>query len=347
MFKLSGSDILKQLKFDLIGKDSYRGITFTYSWMANQFGHFGLGFIPTLLLYAGLNKLQMPAAQLWAAVIISGTWLCFETYNFLGPLLKFKSSKKVKLNADNGYTFSPAWGNVTFDTLTDLCFFWLGAFSASLTLAPTQTAWLVFGILIIALLYPCRYWYTTKIYLQAAQYPAQFRLSQWSFAIPDLYKSIVESYLQAEMGGQHLFILGSEKSGKTSLGIGIATELSIKHHSCYYTTAMKLFNLFFDPPGKKYPNCLWTWQNASVWVIDDINPGPPIKETIINMTTFKGILDNYTLNKENRRMIREKNIIWVMGSETPDSELYKTWLQMLAEFGVASQNIKTIYLGTP
>jgi hypothetical protein len=35
--------ILQQLNFDLIGKDSYRGITLTYAWMANQFGHIALG----------------------------------------------------------------------------------------------------------------------------------------------------------------------------------------------------------------------------------------------------------------------------------------------------------------
>ena len=345
MFKLSETAILQQLKYDLIGKDSYRGVTFTYSWLANQFGHFGLGFIPTLLVYTLLNNLQiLSPAHLWAAIIISCMWLCFETYNFLGPLLKFRSSKKIKLNAANSYTFSPAWANVTFDTLTDLCFFWLGAFSASLTLVSSQTAWLVAGMLILALLYPSRYWYTTKIYLQAAAYPTQFRLSQWNFQIPDEHKATIEAYLQSAMGGQHLFILGSEKSGKTSLGIGIATELSIKHYSCYYTTAMKLFNLFFDPPGKEYPNCLWSWQNASIWVIDDINPGPPIKETIINMSTFKSILDNYATNEENRRMIKEKNIIWVMGAETPNCALYETWLQMLHEFGVEPQNIRSVYL---
>ncbi len=48
---ISFKRILKQLKADLIGKDSYRGVTLTYAWLANQFGHISLGFIPTFLVY--------------------------------------------------------------------------------------------------------------------------------------------------------------------------------------------------------------------------------------------------------------------------------------------------------
>ncbi len=35
---ISLKDVLHQLKKDFIGKDSYRGVTLTYSWLANQFG---------------------------------------------------------------------------------------------------------------------------------------------------------------------------------------------------------------------------------------------------------------------------------------------------------------------
>ena len=44
---ISFKRILKQLKDDAIGKDAHRGITLTYAWMANQFGHISLGFIPS------------------------------------------------------------------------------------------------------------------------------------------------------------------------------------------------------------------------------------------------------------------------------------------------------------
>mgnify|MGYP003685171887 FL=1 len=77
--------ILQQLKADLIGKDSYRGITLTYAWLANQFGHISLGFIPSFLLYHFLDIDAMKSA-----IYVSLAWLVFETYNFLGPLLSKK-----------------------------------------------------------------------------------------------------------------------------------------------------------------------------------------------------------------------------------------------------------------
>src|SRR4051812_48371144 len=105
---ISKKDILKQLKADLIGKDSYRGVTLTYSWLANQFGHFALGFIPVFLLYQGLliNHPHHVAVKS-ATISICFLWPAFESYNFLGPLLLKKSTKHVKLNADKNYTFQP------------------------------------------------------------------------------------------------------------------------------------------------------------------------------------------------------------------------------------------------
>src|SRR5262249_33558356 len=90
---INGKDVLHQLKEDLIGKDSYRGVTLTYSWLANQFGHFSLGYVPTLILYSILKRTRIDKPFFWAAVIICGVWLLFETYNFLGPLLLKKHSR--------------------------------------------------------------------------------------------------------------------------------------------------------------------------------------------------------------------------------------------------------------
>ena len=74
--------ILKQLKADLIGKDSYRGITLTYAWLANQFGHIALGFIPSFLLF---HFCEIDAVK--SPIYTSLFWLGFEILNFLVPLL--------------------------------------------------------------------------------------------------------------------------------------------------------------------------------------------------------------------------------------------------------------------
>src|SRR5437868_6970539 len=89
---ITRKDVLRQLGADLIGKDSYRGVTLTYTWLANQFGHFSLGFVPTILIHIFLYNKSLTYTALWPPIIISLFWLGFETYNFLGPLLKKKHS---------------------------------------------------------------------------------------------------------------------------------------------------------------------------------------------------------------------------------------------------------------
>ena len=92
---ITGRDIRNQLKADLIGKDSYRGVTLTYTCLANQFGHISLGFIPTFILDIILSRYyDNEYAAFWSAVYISAIWFIFETFNFLGPLLLNKPLKK-------------------------------------------------------------------------------------------------------------------------------------------------------------------------------------------------------------------------------------------------------------
>jgi hypothetical protein len=345
---ISGKEVLKQLKADLIGKDSYRGVTLTYSWLANQFGHIALGFIPTFILYIIFSKHSTnhsPAIR--SAIIISICWLSFETYNFLGPLLSKKHSlSKLLFVPGKKYTFQPAWGNIAFDTLTDLCFFWFGAFAASILCVYSNTALIVLIVLLVLLMYPCYYWYLTKMYLQIPQYPYQFRLSQWD--VVKIKKDDVErisTFLNNKQKGMHLFVFGSKRSGKTSISVGIATELSIKHNACVYTTAMKLYSMFFEPDEKllTIKGNLWTWRRSSVLVIDDINPGDPIKD-IVSPECFLHFLDTLSRNDVNREVIKSTNIIWVLGNEDPKKELLQKWQHMLEEIGVDKAHILSINL---
>jgi len=349
MKPISGRDILRQLKADLIGKDSYRGVSLTYSWLANQFGHFSLGFIPTLVTCSCLKKCtSILYPEFWAALIISILWFLFELYNFLGPLLFNKiSNSNLLFTPGKKYTFKPSWSNIAFDTFTDLCFFWLGAFSASLYLMSCCTVVYILIALLLILLYPVYYWYLTKIYIQAAQYPFQFRLSQWDNRIDANDKQTVIQFIKNEATGKHLFVFGSWKSGKTSLSVGIGTEMSINHKTCMYTTAIKLYSMFFEKDEINSDNktSLWTWRNSSMLVIDDINPGEPVKKDLVTPCDFLNFIDKLSLpNNENREIIRNKNIIWVLGNEDPEKIRLTEWQNMLEKIGVKSQNILSVNL---
>ena len=345
--KITTNQLIKQLKADLIGKDSYRGITLTYAWLANQFGHFSLGFIPTLLLFFFLKTLtQNPNAVAISCLVISILWLVFELYNFLGPLL-FKRNTPLRFIFLGGekYIFKPQWRNIAFDTFTDLCFFWIGSLTAAFLLEPLK----IFAILDIALIfiiaYPSFYWFYTKMCQQYAYYPFQFRLSQWGLKISENDKEIVESFISDYKVGKHLLIFGSKKSGKTSLAVGIGNELSIKHEFCFYTTSIKLFSMFFEKGKNDKSDTIWDWRMTNLLIIDDINPGEPIKEELVTPTKFLSYIDGYSeSNMENREALCNKSILWILGNEDKDKELLGKWSDLLMELGIQSENISSINL---
>lgn len=337
--------VITQLRADLIGKDSYRGVTLTYSWLANQFGHFSLGFIPTILVYHLLRSYpSVNYPELWASFGVWSMWILFETYNFLGPLLLKVSTKRRALNKGD-YTFSPAWANVAFDTATDLAYFGIGALAASLVCKfhPGMLAGSLALIVLVA--YPAYYWYTTKMCLQNAEYPFQLRLSQWNQNIGEENRQAVLDFLENDGQGKHMLLFGSRGSGKTMLSVGIATEASIKKGCCSYVTAVKLLSLFFEKEVSTQDlNRLWSWRDCNLLVIDDINPGKPVKGDIITTNLFYELLNNVDCGPDNLRHIRDKNIIWVMGSDDPTSLLEQKWEALLEQIGIQRSNIVTINL---
>lgn len=342
-YKITSQDIGRQLKADLIGKDSYRGVTLTYAWMANQFGHFGLGFIPTILLYRflanGLNNIDAFRCALYVSLF----WLLFEMYNFLGPLLKRKHSRsKLVYVPGKAYTFEPAWKNIAFDTSTDLLFFWTGAFTASLVCDYKFATLLIVLALVLLLVYPVHYWFRVKIYLQTAQYPLQFRLSQWEYPIDEVEKNTVLDFLQMKDSGKHLLIFGAKGNGKTSLAVAIATELSIRYHACTYTSGIKLCSMFFEPINTK--KVFWDWRSADVLVIDDINPGDPIKEDLVKPEAFLNYLDQLSNNTSNREVFRKTSVVWVLGNDRFKEQTAERWHAMIEQIGVKKENIFSINL---
>jgi hypothetical protein len=352
MGRITLKDILKQFKADLIGKDSYRGVTLTYSWLANQFGHISLGFIPTTILFFVLKKNQDPEdAGINAATYVSIAWVCFELYNFLGPLLlKKKSTSKLLYISGSAYQFQPAWWNIAYDTFTDLNFFAFGSFLCAVILVSFQKGNTAFALILIplgiGLFVNGRYWFLTKMYEQAAQFPFQYRLSQFDLPISETAKQSILYWLADNHKAKHLLIFGGVNCGKTSLSVGVANEKAIKHQSVTYTTATKLISLFFTPPQPNqqtaYP---WNWQNCSYLVVDDINPGNPVEEVIISADYFLQLMDTYSSeNEANRAVFRNTSVIWVLGSDDSGRNLQDDWKKMLHSIGISKDHICSVEL---
>ena len=346
--------IFSQLKADLIGKDSHRGITLTYAWLANQFGHISLGFIPTLILFVVLKNYWKVENPIISSICVTASCTLFELYKFLGPLLIKKQSNLVYISSKEPFAFKPDFKNVGFDTFTDVCFFCFGAFSCGLFLAKSglkvvepislPISFTLLILLVISLFFFSKHWFIVKMYQQYAKYPFQFRLSQFDKKISAENIKTIENYKNNKNKGNHLLIFGGNYTGKTSLAIGLANELSIKKNTCFYTTAFKLFTSFFE---EKYHSEYWQWHNCEYLVIDDINPGDPIEKDIVSPEEFLSFLDGVNPRKSiggsNRNVLVTKNVIWVLGNDS-NKRIQSLWKNMLLELNVPENKIQSVFL---
>ncbi len=304
MKKLSLKDILTQLKDDLIGKDSYRGVSLSYAWLANQLGHFTLGALLALIFYHITCFEQYHIAAYFSGIV----WTSFEGYNFLGPLLFKKDSAKVKLNTQSQYTFQPKWLNIFFDTFTDICFFWLGAlcfyqyFDANFSLK-----WALIAVGIYLMIAFC-YWYPVKIYLQQARFPWQCRLSQWPHLMHQQNVKAVESFIKVKDKPTHVLVYGPAHVGKTTLAIGMATERAFHWKTCAFVSFAKFLSDIKSAPNQIPGPSYWDWKVADTMVIDDINPSDPAGYEFMKVAQIDAqILDV-------KDMLWRKNVIWIIGA---------------------------------
>jgi hypothetical protein len=338
--------LTQQLKADLIGKDSYRGVTLTYAWLANQFGHFALGFIPAVFAYLLLKDnatLRNPA--FWAAALVSACWLLFETFNLLLPVLE-SGRKHRRHGRKKKKTFTTPWRHLVFDTVTDLFFFWFGAFSMALVFEYSLLTLVVSCSLVLLLAYPFYYWYMCKLYLQGACYPFHMRLSQCSLPVSAQDQQTVKDFIHQKNSCRHLLVFGGGSSGKTSIGVGIAHEVSVKHQRCTYIPAMKLLSQFgmTDVEIVKTPGVMWSWRRASLLLIDDLHPGGDAPGDVMNIETFFRLLEHPVLAAKNRQALLNKKVIWVLGSEGPRQSVQLHWEYRLQQLGVPPADIYSIHL---
>jgi hypothetical protein len=334
-YQLPAAVVKKQLHYDLIGKDSQRGITLSYGWLANQCGHCMLGFIPAHLLYLLLLKVFHVKGASWkAAVFILLFWTAFEIYNVVKPLSEQKKE---------GALFEPDWKNIIHDTATDLGFFATGALLAGMLLGFNW--YLLTGFLLVAFVLssPAKYWYHTKIFQQAAEYPFQFRLSQWKLSMEEQNRKMVLEFLQHPKGGYHLLLSGAYKTGKTSLAVAMANEWSIRHRTCKYATAMKLFGWMAEPdlPEAAVPFNLWSWRKADCLVIDDLNTGLPYSGELISPVIFLQHMNEGLHASKNLAALQQINTIWVLGeiASVSNQTLQNSWQQMLLDMGIPADRI--------
>jgi hypothetical protein len=335
--RFSIGQLVAQAKADLWAKEVQTGYTVTYAWMANQLGHFALGFIPVyFLIWLALASTLVDWIKsqfgedslLWAQFIIPVLWLAWFVYKELGDI------KDAIKDAKAANVFPMDISDVRRDAATAVYFFAAGIAVASADLAAGwheenhHWYWLPVGIFLLQFLIglvPAYYWLSRKKCFQQADLPYIFRLANFP---PKIEEPVAQQAVPAILGfaslngpWRHLIICGPLESGKTTLASAIGTEHTFRKGKVRYLAALDFLqfaDLESDPassPGRP----LWPWKESNILILDDLDPGLKDGDVVRKEEIVSHLLKLKSLDG-----LRALRTVWLVSDDT------RFWQEKLA-----------------
>jgi hypothetical protein len=244
--KFSWLELAKQFKDDLWCKEVATGYTVSYTWMANQLGHFALGFVPAIYFIWYIPVLLMAIKEFFDVKIE------FNKSNGLYPVPK----SDIVLNASTATYFTLVGALCAFNPLT------------LFVTIPTS-------------LFVMKHWISQKKCFQQSGLPYVMRLNyveKSRFDNPEHAKILIDKFMNNEI--PKLVITGNKDSGKTMLATAIGTELGFNMVKCLYTTEQDMltrktvhlaFVLWSDPEVMIIDDCLNDSYEKGIIVLDNPN----------------------------------------------------------------------------
>jgi hypothetical protein len=338
---LTVKNLGKQFWADAYGKEVQTAATYSYTWLADQFGHICIGiladFLATLIagwwIYgfraftSGASLSQIVGAALEApyqdwepaiwglviAVIGSSLW----------ELSAYRSSVK---NATG--TFPLDTTLLRDNAIIATVYMALGAVLGFAFHRRAIPALLIScGVVVAAILLAPR-WLRQKITWQKAALPYLFRLAD---AAPTIGAEDAKTLQSLIDGGappaKHVLpcqvvIGGPIGSGRTSMAAGIGTEFAFKNNKVRYLSLDTLLEFAASASDDPGPTTImyWPWSEAQVVIIDGVGPLIAAQEPQqkANLARFTQLLHHDL--KPIARVLAQCHTVWVIGDLCPPNE---------------------------
>jgi hypothetical protein len=355
--KLPGvREVIDQVVRDLFGKDVQDTATFSYEWVADQFGHFALGFEITLALswIAAWRGYRGGQVGFWLGLAVVLVFVLKEADDFRREWVKARDAKSV-------FKFNGL--EIFFNTFTAVYYIAIGALVAGFGLLNP-----LYGLIAILVAVPLTmglgyWWLRRKLTFQQAGLPYLYRLA--TFPSP-IARSDAEYIVRlskpvppgtAPAIADHLIIAGPLDAGKSSLAIGIGTEFAVRMQMGIgrYTTLAKLLQAVlkdgqWDKPEFDDGRILWPWQTSDLLIVDDVDVlSDHVPGTSTDVTTERRIVQSRvdTLKAKIpaplQAALKYRRTVWVVG-DVDDGELTR-WRGMIADIiGVGVERVRTVKL---
>ena len=331
---VSTREVLCQVWNDFTDKEVQAGYTYTYIWMANQVGHFTLGFLPTILAswlfrWFGCEPVDEGHSPplLWFALVSAAFW----------GVKEIRDVVRAKRGAA-GHVFPVNVWDLWRNAGTAVYFFWTGILVAVLGLFSGLLGLIVFVLLsAVAVLVPARYWLPRRLCFQRAHLPRVARLADFTGQLSARPRRLsarnIESFLEAAKANRvdvpcHLLVFGEVGTGRTYLAVAIGTEHSFEVRRVRYLTWTKLLESAVSDPtsGVQDGALVWPWMSVDILILDDMvdqsgTVGPELLEE-----KRKELRD---LPDPARNALRKQRVVWVFGSIEDGMPAPEEWIGLL------------------
>jgi hypothetical protein len=336
---ISYSELWKQFRADVYGKEVQSAATYSYMWMADQMGHVCVGILVNQILTVAARWLWehlswhsfAEVTGLIATVAVVAAWEASTFYTDernakgLFPL----GRELLRDNAIIATLYMALGGVVGFG-------FHIGL--------PWSDVAVIIACTFIAIWLAPR-WLRQKIIWQKAALPYLSRLADMEPTMgaeaAKMLQRMLDKGAPPNVNPCQVVIGGPVGSGRTQLATGIGTEFAFKSVKTRYISIQSLLEFasaasppdFPDDPGPINVN-YWPWSESQVIIIDDIGPliAPQKGQQEEALAHFRAILQD-ELNTV-AGILAKCHTIWVIGDLFPPNKSQLSG-SVLNDFAVA------------
>jgi hypothetical protein len=324
--QLTLKNLRDQFWADVYGKEVQTTATYSYTWVADQFGHICLGLIGNFAATALCGVVMTFLGWSHEFHYDTGKWPGLVIVSVGAALWEWFAYKKSVDEATKRFPLDTAL--LRDNAQVAAGYMILGGVLGFAFHLHLMWALIVSAVVLVVAILLAPKWLRQKIIWQKAALPYLFRLADVLPTVDqpdaDTLQGLINRGAPPDTPPCQIVIGGPIGAGRTSMAAGIGTEFAFKNQKVRYLSLDALLEFAVNSTKTHFPNdrgpttiSYWPWSEAQVVIIDGIGPMLAVDDPgrQPNFSRFKAMLDTNLINVV--EVLKRCHTVWVIGDLCP------------------------------